>query len=89
MRAPHRGAPSAAPTVIADPFQPITSPRRCSGTIRTSIAVIADSAGAHGTPAITTAIASSSGVPANAAGIVSSARMSTSTSGWIEWLPPP
>ena len=52
------GAPSALPTVDMVPLQPMTSPRRCSGTSRTSVALIDDSAGAHGSPATTTATAS-------------------------------
>ena len=58
ITAPHSGAPSALPTVDIVPLQPMTSPRRPSGTSRTSVALIDESAGAHGSPATTTATAS-------------------------------
>ena len=94
ITAPHRGAPSALPTVDIVPLQPMTSPRRPSGTSRTSVALIDDSAGAHGSPATTTATASQPGRATKAAGTVASARIATSTAATasgarVPWIRPP
>lgn len=91
---PHSGAPSALPTVDIVPLHPMTSPRRSSGTSRTSVALIAESAGAHGRPATNTATASHHGAGANAAGTVASASARTSSSGdgvpvRAPWTSPP
>ena len=50
MKTPASGAPSATPPVRAEPYQPIASPRRSSGTRSATFSEAADRTGAQRSP---------------------------------------
>ncbi len=74
MAKPARGAPTADPEVMAEPCQPIISPRKRSGTTRLSCSTVAVSVGAQRIPDSVMSTAKLGTPAASATGAVVAAR---------------
>ena len=89
MASPAKGAPTAEPTVIDEPCQPIASPRPTSGTSLETWSTVAVMVGAQNSPEITSSTVSATPPVAKAIGRVSSPRPPSSTNGEIGRCRPP
>ncbi len=91
---PASGAPAALPTVNAEPYSPITSPRTRSGASRLTVSADAASVGAHIRPAGTIVRHSAHQCPARPMGTVATPSNATPVIGGsprqaAPWANPP
>ncbi len=85
IEAPTIGAPTALPSIIAEPCQPIASPRLPAGTARERSSAVAVTVGAQNMPLTNMSAANHvrSGATATSAAEPASSTSSTAEDGWV------